>query len=1173
MVATPALTVPTTALGDLVRAQYTPSRSRRLTAKAVRMIAVLSIVLVAAGAIGATTAHAWIVDDAVSKIVNFCSPNDVVTPSNSFGGLDGAFGLNAFSADNIDAQKTVLPDVHGGYADKSAIDASYYRYGFSALKLHSYGTGCGDLIARYIPGLYNIALTMFVYLPVALTMLMVNLALGSILGTFFSTLLSPLFIALSQVMKPIVTILAPFGTLYAFVKYRERVGKVTAAGVYALVCAGFVYWGANGNSGALQKIVNSSDKIVSGAVGTVTSQIADSMFPPVASASTGDNGANITYGQASGAKNKTAKPAAAINNSLWKGIPLATWSTAQMGSEMTESAANGDGNAKAWQNRLLNANHIGMSSKNTVDGDGLIVLAGVEAWNSRSYAFDGKDTKTDAWTDGWDPEVDGDIAGSKSVIAWQAVPQLADVGVLCGDNMDKSQKRGWTNGGTSDLHQNKWMFNGSCTPNDSNAAWINYYKGSSWPATGSTIMTGALGAILVMVVCLPVAFYVALQKALMYWLLIFSVVFIGIASFGDEKRQRFAKAYFGEFFSSVMKQVGAVASLVILSYMVAAIILSSGIPAIIKPMMILILGSSLWLLALIARKIAKAAIAGDASIVHSTARAPVTAAKTAAKAAALAGAAAATGGAALGAVGFSATGATGMQAVTAGAKVAKGAIAASGGLKGATLKSAKAILTNPSARGHLPNLLPGRMGQMASKALSASDLVSSAMKPPSKEDKERMAKDPIAQTANYLHESAQGPGRKPTPLGPRATGKQHRALGRTPTTDPKTLREHGQAIGYPSSDRTIGTAVSPHSVQSPMNNRRTNEVTGEIIKDMTAQVAAANKGKGTITQYGNAVQGGMDQSSSQFLEGVPTNESMAPDSDYVNNNAKMISAIADGDANNIPAAAATFARYEQAQERWGELIGDADQSLSPLNKQLTGHIRQGGDLEAFADIKAEEAAANPQALMDMVLNPTKNVYGDGENILGNLDVRHPAAAPLQAAVGAITSGDEQGYNNALSHLSAAIQNSGELPSVVVGAHAKDGSELAARSADTIVDAASMAAVWQPPENPAEWGDYRTTMKAMEMSLSEDFQDSPSGKALHNLNTVLANPASTIDDIRTAGGTLVNTVNTEVSLGTANSKAFELAGLSRNARAKDVFTAADYASRPGFKDIKGGFGDL
>jgi len=624
VVATPALTVPTTALGDLVRAQYTPPRSRRLTTNAVRMIAVLSIVLVAAGAIGATTAHAWFLDDAVSRIANFCSPNDVVTPSNSFGGLDGAFGLNSFDENNIEGQKTILPNAGGYYDDGATIDANYYRYGFSALKLHSYGTGCGNLVARYIPGLYNIALTLFVYIPVALTMLMVNLALGSTLGAFFSTLLSPLFIALSQVMKPIVTILAPFGTLYAFVKYRERVGKVAAAGIYALVCAGFVYWGANGNSGALQKIVESSDKIVSGAVGTVTSQIADSMFPPVSSASKGDSGTSITYGQASGAKNNNSKPAMSINNSLWKGIPLATWSTAQMGPEMTEAAAsNSDKDqAKPWQNRLLNANHIGMASSNKVDNEGLIMLAGVEAWNSRSYAINGQDTKTDAWTEGWDAEVDGEVAAKKPSV-WQTVPQLADAGTLCHDRFHVPDGKG-----SGKAEHNRWMFNGSCVPEDNDAAWIDYYKGTSWPETGSVIMTGAMGAILVMIVCLPVAFYVALQKALMYWLLIFSVVFIGIASFGDEKRQRFAKAYFGEFFSSIMKQVGAVAALVILSYMVAAIIMSPGIPAIIKPMMVLILGSSLWLLALIARKIAKAAIAGDASIVHSTARAPVTAAKT-----------------------------------------------------------------------------------------------------------------------------------------------------------------------------------------------------------------------------------------------------------------------------------------------------------------------------------------------------------------------------------------------------------------------------------------------------------------------------------------------------------------------------------------------------------------
>lgn len=1162
MVATPALTVPTTALGDLVRAQYTPPRSRRLTTKAVRMITVLSIVLVAAGAIGATTAHAWFLDDAVSRIANFCSPNDVVTPSNSFGGLDGAFGLNSFDENNIEGQKTILPNAGGYYDDGAAIDANYYRYGFSALKLHSYGTGCGNLVARYIPGLYNIALTLFVYIPIALTMLMVNLALGSTLGTFFSALLSPLFIALSQVMKPIVTILAPFGTLYAFVKYRERVGKVAAAGIYALVCAGFVYWGANGNSGALKKIVESSDKIVSGAVGTVTSQIADSMFPPVSSASKGDNGTSITYGQASGAKNNNSKPAMAINNSLWKGIPLATWSTAQMGPEMTEAAAsNSDKDqAKPWQNRLLNANHIGMASSNKVDNEGLIMLAGVEAWNSRSYAINGQDTKTDAWTEGWAADVDGEVAAKKPSV-WQTVPQLADAGTLCHDRFHVPDGKG-----SGKAEHNRWMFNGSCVPEDNDAAWIDYYKGTSWPETGSVIMTGAMGAVLVMIVCLPVAFYVALQKALMYWLLIFSVVFIGIASFGDEKRQRFAKAYFGEFFSSIMKQVSAVASLVILSYMVAAIIMSPGIPAIIKPMMVLILGSSLWLLALIARKIAKAAIAGDASIVHSTARAPVTAAKTAA----LAGAAVATGGAALG---YAATGATGMQAVAAGAKVAKGAIAASGGLKGAALKSAKAILTNPSARGQLSNLLPGRMGQIASKALSASDLVSSAMKPPSKEDKERMAKDPIAQTANYLYESAQGPGRKPTPLGPRATGKQHQALGRTPTTDQKTLREHGQAIGYPSSDRTIGTAVSSHSVQSPVNNQRTNEVTGEIVKDTAAQIVRDSKGRIGMPQATQIAQGRFDQSDNQVLTGLSTTESVAPDSAFMNDpeNRAAIAAISSGDVNNVPAAAATAFRAKEAEAQWKELVGSShEMSSSFQNDLVAAHGSEGNSVAMAAHTSAREAVSNPEAFVGKIFE--SGVYSDGENVLANIDVRHPASAAMQTALGAATAGDTEGYENALNQVSAAVKQYG-VPSAVSGMHAKEGSDLAARSADTFIDAASMAATWQPPENPAEWGDYRTMMKTMEASLSQDAQESSSGKALHNLNRILDNPASTIDDIRVAGGTLVSTVNIEMAPDSPQSRSFEAAGASRNARANDAFTATDYASLPDFKDLKGGFGDL
>lgn len=436
-----------------------------------------------------------------------------------------------------------------------------------------------------------------------------------------------------------------------------------------------------------------------------------------------------------------------------------------------------------------------------------------------------------------------------------------------------------------------------------------------------------------------------------------------------------------------------------------------------------------------------------------------------------------------------------------------------------------------------------------------------------------MAKDPIAQTSNYLYESAQGPGRKPTPLGPRATGKQHQALGRTPTVDPKTLREHGQAIGYPSSDRTVGTAVSPHSVQSPVNNQRTNEVTGEIVKDTAAQIARSNKGKISIPQATQMAQTRLDQADSQVLTGLPTTEAMAPNSSFMNDaeNRDAVAAISGGDVNNIPAATATVFRAEQAREQWSGMI-DARGSLdAALTKEVEGNEIDSANVQMTSRTDMVEAQNNPEAFVGKLLE--SGVYHDGDNVLGNLDVRHPMAAPLQAAVGAMTSGDEQGYRNALSQISEIASESHDVPPAVSGVHAKEGSVLAARSSDTLIDAAAMSATWQPPENPAEWGDYRAKMKAMEMSLSQDAQESPAGKALHNLTKVLDNPASTIDDIRVAGGTLVSTVNAEMAPDSPQSKSFEAAGASRNARTNDVFTAADYAFLPDFKDLKGGFGDL
>jgi len=447
------------------------------------------------------------------------------------------------------------------------------------------------------------------------------------------------------------------------------------------------------------------------------------------------------------------------------------------------------------------------------------------------------------------------------------------------------------------------------------------------------------------------------------------------------------------------------------------------------------------------------------------------------------------------------------------------------------------------------------------------------MKPPSKEDKERMSKDPIAQTANYLYESAQGPGRKPTPLGPRATGKQHQALGRTPTTDRKILREHGQAIGYPSSDRTIGTAVSSHSVQSPVNNQRTNEVTGEIVKDTAAQIVRDSKGRIGMPQATQIAQGRFDQSDNQVLTGLSTTESVAPDSAFMNDpeNRAAIAAISSGDVNNVPAAAATAFRAKEAEAQWKEMVGSSHEMSSSFQSDLVAvHGSEGNSVAMAAHTSAREAVSNPEAFVGKIFE--SGVYSDGENVLANIDVRHPASAAMQTALGAATAGDTEGYENALTQVSAAVKQYG-VPSAVSEMHAKEGSDLAARSADTFIDAASMAATWQPPENPAEWGDYRTMMKTMEASLSQDAQESSSGKALHNLNRILDNPASTIDDIRVAGGTLVSTVNIEMAPDSPQSKSFEAAGASRNARANDAFTAADYASLPDFKDLKGGFGDL
>lgn len=1249
--------VPSTALGDLARAsRRTTSRERvaKRAGQVIRVVLVAAVVMVASLAIFSTQAHAWLGDDTVSKIQNFCQPEDVTVPSTSFSGLDSMFGLNEFDSSNVAGQATVLPDAKGAYADGSAIEASYYRYGFSGLSLHAYGTGCGDLIARYAPSMYNIVLTMFVYLPVAFTMLIIKMALGTTLGSFMAVLMNPTIHAFGVVMKPIVGLLAPVGTLVAFIKWRGRLGKVLGVAAYALACGGFVWWSVSAND-PMGTLAKTADAIVVDSTSIVTEAFASTTFPQVAANGTDvstTDGVTISGG-----------PIGAINNSLWKGIPLATWATAQMGSDMAYKAQNGDGNAKAWMHRLLNANHVGVKNADgDVDDNGLLMLAGVDAWNNRSYALTGHDSKVDAWTTGFDKDVDGPSFTTNNAV-WAKVPQLADVGMMCGASWDVE-----SGDGSSDADKNRWMFNGSCAPSAADAAWKGYYTGARWAESASALLSGAIGAVIVVSLLGLVGLYISIQKALMYWLLMFAPIFIGIAAFGDEKRRRFASAYAGAFFANVMKQVSAVAGLVLLSYIIAAIITSPHIFFFLKPLMIFILGQSLLLLFFIARRIAKAAIAGDTSIVQKAAGAPVKAAKVAAATAAVA----ATGGAALGAVGAASAGGGGsalaLGNMARGAKIAAGAgrtlVAGQGGAAGL----ARNILSNPTARNKVATVMGrGKVGTTARRVFAASDLLANAATGTSKGQQARMANDPIARAASTVFGNGQNPVGDPktnptgTPTGnpatgtpvngkdkgkgvpgtpgnplndpnarpgtgtpattggsnmpgtntpttgrhtapttqtgastpgapvaqmgeaagkgvgaptptadgatastpngatpattgnvPTPTGTVGEALSQPATTNPQVAAASAQTATVPPVGGAVpGTAVGPDAVQTPLNQERTAATASEVVTQHANAVVANSPEGVTREQAIQTVQAQMAGTSSQVVSGLPTTVQMDPQA-LSPEQARIAVQIAGGDAANLPAAVATVVTAQEGMTRLADL-GSSSAFGGPLQTEVVGNVRSGVDVEALVGMTSTQALSDPAAFVERAV--TSDVYGSGTSLAG-MDPRHAATAPLYAAVGAMNSGDEVGYANALGALQDAIEAHG-LPSVASNLHAVDGSAMAEASAQTLAQAAAMAATYRPG-NPAEWGDMANSIAMMRSTLSEEAQATPAGMALSNLSAIVTDPSSTVDDIRVAGATMVSAFNMDSMHGETLASGLDYQGANLSGgREGDVFNADDF----------------
>lgn len=1156
---------PATALGDLGRATATTPAWRRAVSRAAAFLAAVMVGACAVMSLTSTTASAFFLDDTVSQIMNFCQPNDVDIPSTAYSGLEGMIGLSEFSTDKQTTQATALPEVDFTYADDTVLAPSYQRYGFSALTLSSYGTGCGaGLIAKMAPMILNPIMGLFVYFPVALTMLSVKMALSGAFASLVSALLTPVFFVMAQVMRPIVLILAAFGTIYALIRWKGRLGKVVGATVYAVLCGAFVMFSAT-NDDALGILTETADKIVTEATATVTSEMAKTAFPSVkADGSAGDS--TVPTGSAYDA----------INNSLWKGIPLATWTTAQMGSQAADAAWNGNGDkfaaglsASQWQARILNSKHVGVTdAEGSLDEKGQKVMAGVESWNSRSYQTTAGNAKTDLWTEGIDPAVDVASVGgtdlmSKNDAIWVAVPQLADIGLLCGDDHEVFDGKG-----SGEASDNRWFFNGSCSPADAGAsAFLPYFRGMKWYEAPFPMIAGSVGAVTVLMMSGFIGLYVCIQKALMYWLLAFAPVFIGIAAFGDDKRRAFARAFFGEFFANVMKQVAAVSSLVVVSYLISSIVVSKDVPFFMKPTIVMILGASLWLLALIARKIAKAAIAGDTSIVRKTAGAPVRAAKTAAKAAAVTGAVVATGGAAAAVAG--AGGLAGMSGAQALGTAAKGALSPkmmAKGAKGLPATMAERILTNPQARQAAVRVLGrGKVGAMARRGLALNDMISAALAGPGASYKDRLANDQIAQWARSTF------GNPPAAPGSPATRDQAAPAAGVPGAAAKARQSAAEAAKNSTLKPGAGANINPahealttgrHATaaqamansqasyqtppgqEAPIGNRppqgqapvvtRTNQENTVAAMSLAAEDYGKRvqvlHPKMSPDQVQATVNASLNSASGTSLTNIPVTVNPTSVSAETFDQAMQ---MVDGNINAMPSAIQTLQVASEGQDHVASLIASRDNMMGALQSQVTGGPVISGDTltarinevasQDGVTITQDSAVANPVEFLTQAV--ASGVYGDSGSLM-NLNPQHGAAEAMQAAFFAATSETmpEEDKTAAFQYLSGMIDQYG-LPSAVAdGAlHAAANSELAERSGLTMTQAAAMAATYQPGEglNAAEYG---AKMKLMYSTLSEDAQDSGEGVMLRQVVEVASNPGSTIGDVEAANAAFVTAFN-------------------------------------------------
>lgn len=1014
----------------------TQKRKNNPLLKVARALSVALAIIFATLGLGAGTAQAWpwsdMQEDITAFVTNFCGPEDVPVPRGA-GGMDNLFGLNTGESD---IRGTVRPNTKGlgeeplngldriqqAYGKQlDTIQPTYERYGFSTLQWDSYGAGCFSQ-GYWFTGVSNLMLNYFVMFPMMIAMAALQLALGTTLYTVFTGVISPFVSIFTAIFKSWAFWLAPIGIIWAFIR-SARSGNslrvVTKTGAWMLLILGVFIWMGNNTS----TIVTKANNFVTEFASSAATQINE-----LNGVTTGDGGTAVD----------------AINQSLWYGVPYQTWLEGQVGpSTAAADRTRVENGEVSWGAVLLNAKYVGD------DDDGRDVVANVNKWNGLSYspnesfadtAFDDMKTKPGAWT--------------KNKI-WEKVPYLFNVKAMCGDTSN-----GTLFSSSSAEEDNKWMYGGSCdSAGAGTSAMMPYFTGTDYNSRLAVAFSGGFAAFAVCLAIAAASIYLAVQKMLFYFLLLFGPVFLTVAMFGDEKRAAFAKRYGELMIANVLKQGVAVLVVLFVANSMSMLLYPPSdeqfsalreMPWMLKPSLAMFFLIALAMFLMPLKRIVTGAVKGDTKAVDKTANMPIDAAKTAAKV----GAAATLGAAAIAAVV-----ATGGAAAPALGKV--GGMAMSAGRMAGGRGGVGKVLTTAGRGANLASRMGGAMADSTSKKAALGNLAKSVFA------NDKKVQNDLSQIPGALDENG-----KMTPKGEAVLAG---ALKKTTKQGEESARADALQKSYMDKfykghlDQT-----GKHHAMDPNSPENLRAAAVEKERERQSVKAAAKRSRNV----------GADAS---------TESNSDPMADATNpGKGDTQGAGGKGDS--------TFVVNSKGQAHFADMARDNVSGPGFAQDQnVKADVKvDGAQIAEQMGMSAREIAQNPAALI------TGNAYDSGK--VEQMDPRHPATGALNDLKFAMMAGDEGGIESATVKASDALSQHG-VPSHVTQVSAAtatpEGMNVAVGAMPSITDDTP----WQVRSEGA------TTMQS---AMSFVPADSAAYEPMQNYVNALSSPtvdAQTVEGLR------------------------------------------------------------